>query len=88
MSVFDGSATGRVPSEGSLSYHEQLRAGAWNLQEYGHYEIGDLPPGRYNVTGGCYIYDQEAKVFIPVKEQSKIVSLGEGETAEVNFDFR
>ena len=36
VSVFDGSATGRVPSEGSLSYHEQLRAGAWNLQEYGH----------------------------------------------------
>jgi hypothetical protein len=85
--VRDASSTGAVPPIDSRDYFEQIVAQALFVQRNGYYEIGNLPPGTYNVTARCHFFDQEAGNFIPVKERSKIVSLSRGEIAEVSFDL-
>jgi|GEM_PF-2698520 len=84
----NGSATGPLPPFNSPSFTEQEVAMAWDVEESGYYEIGNLPSGTYNVTGRCCIYDRDARDFIAVAEQSELVSVSEGDVAEVNFDFQ
>ncbi len=64
----------------------QKVASAWKVEDSGYYEIGNLPPGTYTVIGTCR--EKSDTGFVAVAEQSKTVTLGEGETAEVDFNFR
>jgi hypothetical protein len=68
--------------DSSLPEENQLRASTWKFKQNRQYEIIDLPRGTYTVVGICTGEDGA------VAEQSQTVSLSEGQSAEVNFDFR
>jgi len=73
-------------SHDDLDDDEQRVAWAWNIEKSGYYEIGNLPRGTYTVTGICR--ERTDPGFVTLAEQSRTVSLGEGATVEVDFDFR
>ncbi|MHC4692964.1 MAG: M56 family metallopeptidase [Planctomycetota bacterium] len=74
----------REPDENhneSLSESERSIGTVMYIKKDGHYEISNLPPGTYKVVGEC----------IPkgttIGTRSRNVTLGEGRTGEVDFDF-
>lgn len=84
--VFDGSAPLPSMQDTAAIDNERLRASAWKIEKSGQYEIGSVPPGAYTVVG---MYSrQENDHAVPLKVQSQLVTVGEEETVEADFDLR
>ncbi|MFB3788246.1 MAG: hypothetical protein ACE15F_17950 [bacterium] len=65
---------------------ERGRAIAWKVEFSGNYSFENLAPGTYEVTASC---NRAAKSggWIPVMKKTRTVSIGNGETAVLDFVF-
>jgi len=73
------------PPAASLPAPDRRRATAWKLERTGQYSIEGLAPGTYTVTAKCLRNDETRTVVL---EQSKAISVKDGEKAQVDFDLR
>ena len=69
------------PQAGALAPADRVRATAWKIERTGHYSLEGLVPGTYTVTAKCLREDAV------VVQESKGLSLKDGETAELHFTF-
>ena len=81
--VFDGIVE---DWSGDISKDERVRALTWDTAKSGAYAIYGLGPGTYTIVGRCFKQEQSQRT--PVREHLQIVTLGENEKADMDFDFR
>ncbi len=68
--------------DGSMAGDDKLRASCWKFKANGRYEFIDVPAGAYTLVATAY---GDADTVI---EESREISVGEGEELTVNFDLR
>jgi hypothetical protein len=74
-------------SDSTLVEDDRLRAVAWKFAHSGWYSIESVAPGTYEVVAIGYRKAKDGPQT-PLKKVPMAVTVGEGQTVDVDFDFR